>query len=147
MLDDPRIKRVIKRYRKGEDISDAVMDVSNFGDAELLKACRCIGENAFVKPRELDGWALAYLSPYLQTSFDCSQFDYFLHSYVRPEFADSFADSEITSKPAPEEPHPKIPIEKGMRWRSVRPKDGEEAWEAWEFREDKRSPSSHDENH
>ena len=71
------------------------------------------------------------------TEFDRNEFDYFLHSYVRSECVpDFFADPLVTSKPAPEDgPPAKIPLAKGMRWCSVRPKDGKEQYEAYEFDE------------
>jgi hypothetical protein len=135
MLDDPRIKRVLKRYLKADKISESEIDVSALGDAELLQACRLTDETALVKPVALDESALAYLAQRMGITFDAMEFDYFLHSYTKPGFA---SDPTLTSKPAPEDgPHPKIPIKKGMRWRSVRPDDeGLETWEAWEFRED-----------
>ena len=44
----------------------------------------------------------------------------------------------VTSKPPPEfGPPPKIPLPEGMRWVSVRPKDGLEHYEAYEADEAK----------
>jgi hypothetical protein len=137
MLDDPRIKRILKRYPKGENLSDAFIDVSSLGDAELQKACRLYGENFLESPRELDGYALTHLSQRMGISFDSNYFDFFLHAYVRSEFRSAYSDDPtVTWKPAPENgPPERIPRPSGTRWRSVRPKDGEETWEAWEFAE------------
>jgi hypothetical protein len=70
-------------------------------------------------------------------TFDQQQFDYFLHSYVRAAFASSYySDTSAKSFPASEDgPPPKVPIPKGMYWRSVRPVDGEERYEAYEIDE------------
>src|ERR1700704_111436 len=103
MQDDPRIKRVLKRYRKDEKFSDASMDVSALGVAELLRACRSQDVNYLTAPKELDECAVAHLSQVMGLEFDRDQFDYFLHSYVRSECkSDFFADQSVTSKPAPE---------------------------------------------
>ena len=133
MLDDPRIKRVLKRYQKGGTLSDGIMDVTSLGVAELLQACRLPEVRSLDAPKELDDQALACLARRMGIEFDRSQFDYFLHSYVREEFCPSYyEDTSVTSKPAPESgPPSKIPIPKGMRWVSVRPKDGREDYEAY----------------
>ena len=133
MLDDPRIKRVLKRYRKGERFFDASMDVSAYGDIALLTACRCEQVEDIADPRELDEYALEYFAGLLETVFDTSQFDYFLHSYIRSEFVDSyFDDPTVTSFLSPENgPPSKISLEKGLRWCAVRPKDGRERYEAF----------------
>jgi hypothetical protein len=133
MLDDPRIKRVLKRYKKDGKLSDSIMDVTSLGVAELLLACRCAEARSLDAPRELDDHALAYLARRMGLEFDRSQFDFFLHSYVRAEFCPAYYDdASVTSKPAPESgPPSKIPIPKGMRWVSVRPKDGREDYEAY----------------
>ena len=139
MLDDPRIKRVLKRYQKDEKFSDSSMDVTSIGVAELLQACRCTEASSLDAPKELDDQALACLARRMGIEFDRSQFDYFLHSYVRAEFCPAYYDDPlVTSKPAPESgPPSKIPIPKGMRWVSVRPKDGREDYEAYEIDEPK----------
>jgi hypothetical protein len=140
MLDDPRIKRILKRYPKGENNSDASMDLSSLGDSYLLLAFRCVGETSLQRPIELDDYAITYLSRLLGVDFETAKFDHFLHSYVKSEFVSSFySDASAVAKPPPENgPPAKIPIPPGMRWRSVRPKDGEERYEAWEFLEDKK---------
>ena len=139
MLDDSRIKRVLKRYPKSDQFSDASMDVSAYGDAALLEACRCHHIDDLTAPRELDDYALAHFAQRMGIEFDISQFDYFIHSYVRSEFFETYYDAPtVTSKPAPEGgPPTKIPLAKGMRWCSVRPKDGKEHYEAYEFDETK----------
>ena len=62
-----------------------------------------------------------------------------MRSHVRSEFFETYYDDPtVSSKPAPEGgPPAKIPLEKGMRWCSVRPKDGKEHYEAFEFDETK----------
>jgi len=139
MLDDPRIKRILKRYPKGDKFSDVFMDVTSLGVVELMQACRCSEVSSLDAPRELDDQALAHLASRMGVEFDCGQFDYFLHSYVRAEFFPSYyKDPSVTSKPAPEDgPPPKIPLAKGMRWVSVRPKDGQEHYEAYEIDDSK----------
>jgi len=74
MLDDPRIKRVLKRYAKGDQFSDASMDVSAYGDAALLEACRCRDVADPTAPRELDDYALAHFAQRMGIEFDSSQF-------------------------------------------------------------------------
>ena len=115
------------------------MDVTSLGVAELLLACRRGEAKSLDAPIELDDQALAYFARRLGIEFDRSQFDYFLHSYVRAEFSSSYyEDPSVTLKPPPESgPPPKIPLPKGMRWISVRPKDGKEQYEAHEIKESK----------
>ena len=134
MLDDPRIKRVLKRYRKNEQFSDAQIDVSSLGDAHLLEALRCRDVYELTRPRELDHHALACFARHMGIEFDGGEFDYFLHSYVRSTFLDSYyKDPAVKSKPAPEGgPPAKIPLPAGTQWFSVRPKDGEEHYEAYD---------------
>src|SRR3954454_2062524 len=137
MLNDPRIKRILKRYPKGEKVADASMDITALGDSELLTACRSENEDGLTSPRELDEYALDHLSGIMSIDLDRGEFDYFLHSYVRSECSEAyFSDPLVNSKCAPENgPPAKIPLPNGMRWRSVRPKDGKEHYEAWEFAE------------
>jgi hypothetical protein len=139
MLDDPRIKRILKRYPKSDKFSDVFMDVTSLGVAELLQVCRCGEARCLDAPKELDDQALSYLARLMSIEFDRGQFDYFLHSYVRSEFFPSYYDDpSVTSKPPPEfGPPPKIPLPKGMHWVSVRPKDGQEHYEAYEIDESK----------
>ena len=139
MLDDPRIKRILKRYPKSDKFSDVFMDVTSLGVIELMQACCCSEVSSLDAPKELDDQGLAHLASRMGIEFDRSQFDYFLHSYVRSEFFPSYyEDPSVTSKPAPEfGPPPKIPVPEGMRWVSVRPKDGKEHYEAYEIDESK----------
>lgn len=137
MSDDPRIKRVLKRYRKGEDYFDASIDLSGLDLAELQLACRCQQDDSLIAPRELDSHALSYLSARMGLEFDGQQYDYFLHAYVRREFLRAYCDDpSVKSKASPEDgPPSKIPLPKGRRWISVRPKDGQEQYVAVEFKE------------
>jgi hypothetical protein len=134
MTDDPRIKRVLKRYKKGEQFFDASIDITHLGLTTLLQACRCSGDDSLSAPRELGDYALAELARLTGMDFDRLNFDYYLHSYVRAEFLqDYYTDPSVTSKPAPENGPPgKIPLPRGMRWLAVRPKDGKEQFEAYE---------------
>jgi hypothetical protein len=76
MLDDPRIKRVLKRYPKSDQFSDASMDVSTYGDTALLEACRREHADDMSGPIELDDQALAHFQQRMGIEFDRSQFDY-----------------------------------------------------------------------
>jgi len=137
MLDDPRIKRVLKRYRKDDELSDGSMDVTSLGVAELLKACRHDEVRSLNSPIELDEQARAYLARRMGIEFDVGQFDYFLHAYVRTESV-LHDDPTCLSYPAPESgPPAKIPLAEGKRWVSVRPKDGQEHYVAYEIGETK----------
>jgi hypothetical protein len=86
---------------------------------------------------ELDDHALAHFAQRMGIEFDRSQFDYFLHSYVRSEHLESYYnDPTVTSFPAPENgPPSKIPLEKGLRWFAVRPKEGKEQFKAFRHEE------------
>jgi len=135
MPDDPRIKRVLKRYRKGEDLPDAAIDITAMGAAQLLWAFSADNPDFLTAPKELNYHTLSKLSTIMAMEFDREQFDYYVHSYVRREFLeDFFSDPSITFKPAPENgPPSKIPLAKGLHWVSVRPRDGEETWDAYEI--------------
>lgn len=139
ILSDPRIKRLLKRYRKGDNLVDASIDVSHIRLDELLAACSCGSDRDLVRPKELDDRALTFFSKALAERLDRSQFDFFLHSYVRTEFVPSYySDPTVTSKPAPESgPPAKIPLPEGTRWVSVRPQDGQEHYEAYDIAESK----------
>ncbi len=136
MLDDPRIKRVLKRYPKDGQFSDASIDVSNYGDAALLEACRCQHVDDMSGPIELDDHALAHFTQRLGIEFDRNQFDYYLHSYVRPEFFETYYDDpSATSFPMSEDGLPSnIPCPDGAEWCAVRPKDGKEHFELFQIR-------------
>lgn len=133
MPNDPRLKFLLKRYRKGDNLADASMDVSNVELKYLLEGCGCGDAEALARPKELGEHSLAYFATLLGTNFDRAKFDYFLHSYVRREFVSSYyKDASATFKPAPESgPPSKIPIPEGTQWISVRPKDGQENYEAY----------------
>ena len=135
MLDDPRIKRVLKRYPKADQFSDASRDVSAYGDTALLEACGCRHVDDLSAPRELDDHALAFFAQRMGVEFDSSQFDYFLHSYVRSEFFETYYDDPtVTSFPMCEDgPPPKIPCPEGAEWCAVRPKDGREHFELFQI--------------
>lgn len=131
MLDDPRIKRVLKRYPKSDQLSDASMDVSNYGDLALLQACQRESVDEMAGPVELNDHALDHFQQHMGIEFDRSQFDYFLHSYVRSEFFETYYDDPtVTSRPMCEDgPLEKIPRPDGTEWCAVRPKDGRENFE------------------
>jgi hypothetical protein len=137
MPDDPRIKRVLKRYPKGQQFSDASIEVTNLGFDDLLQACRCNADDALTAPRELDDHALAHFARRMGIEFDSAHFDYFLHSYVRSEFVSAyFADPSISKRLPPEDGPPRnIPLAKGRRWFAVRPRNGKEHFEAYEVNE------------
>lgn len=139
MVSDPRIKRLLKRYRKDSNLVDATIDVSHIRLDELLRACSCNSDKDLVRPKELDDRALSFFSRALADTFDRGQFDFFLHSYVRTEFVASYyEDPTVTSKPAPESgPPAKIPLPEGTHWVSVRPQDGQEHYEAYDIIESK----------
>ena len=131
---DFRIKRLLKRYPKEAILSDASIDVSNMEVKELLLVCGCQNERELSSPVRLDDQAIAAFAGRLGMEFDSGRFDYFLHSYIRTEFVQSyFNDPTVTFKPAPESgPPANIPLTKGFQWVAVRPKDGREHWEAYE---------------
>ena len=133
MLDDPRIKRLLKRYPKDEIFSDASVDVAGVGDSHLLRACQRSDIDALVLPIELDEHALSYVATRIYLPYDMQQFDYFLHSYIRAECVESvYADPTLKSYPAPENgPPAKVPLPPGTTWFSVRPQEGQESYEAW----------------
>ena len=85
LSDDPRIKRVLKRYLTGEDFSDATMELSGISLEEIAAMCRC-SSNDFNAPRELDAYSLVNFENRMSMSFDSSKYDYFIHSYARREF-------------------------------------------------------------
>jgi hypothetical protein len=134
-MDDQRIKRVLKRYRKGEDLSDSSIDVSSMPIQYLLEACRCMDSRSLDSPKQLDEVALDYLSKGMGVQFEPAAFDYYLHSYVRQEFLSAYYDDpSIVCKPPPENPPDGTRVA-GRQWVSVRPKDGEEQWAAYDMDE------------
>jgi hypothetical protein len=124
--DDPRIKRVLKRYLKSEEYSDATLELTGIGLDELQSMCRCSADD-FKAPRELDGYGLVNFTNRLGMSFDASTYDYIVHSYARREFCtpDRVPPKELKI-PCEDGPPAKIPLAKGLHWVSTRPKDGRE---------------------
>jgi hypothetical protein len=131
--DDPRIKRVLKRYLKNEDFPDASLELTGISLEELQSMCSCSAAD-FSVPRELDGYALVYFTNRMGMNFDASQFDYFVHSYARREFCspDRVPEDGIHF-PCEDGPPAKIPLPEGTRWVSSRPKDGKENYFAVEY--------------
>jgi hypothetical protein len=129
--DDPRIKRVLKRYLKNDEFSDASVDLTEISFEELQSLCSCSADG-FNKPRELDGLALVYFTNRMGISFDASKYDYFVHSYSKREFC--LPDRGVPTGlffPCEDGPHAKIPLPEGTHWVSARPdKDGLEHWVA-----------------
>jgi hypothetical protein len=124
--DDPRIKRVLKRYLKNEEFSDGMMDLTGIPFEELQTMCHCSAEN-FRTPLELDGYSLVNFTNRMGISFDAGTYDYFVHSYARREFCSSDRTlPEGLDLPCEDGPPAKIPLDKGLRWASTRPKDGNE---------------------
>ena len=128
MPDDPRIKVVLKRYRKEEQYFDASMELIDVSVDLLRDACRYEKEDFSARPRELDGKAQAFLSTHIGMDFDEMLFDYFLHPYVRNEFVSTYyKDPSVKVRPTPESgPPTNMPLPAGMHWVAVRPKDGKE---------------------
>jgi hypothetical protein len=127
--DDPRIKRVLKRYFKDNEFSDASLDLTGISLEELQSMCSCSADD-FKKPRELDGLALVYFTNRLGMSFDASKYDYFVHSYTRREFClpDRGVPKDI-GLPCEDGPPTKIPLQQGLSWASTRPdENGLESW-------------------
>lgn len=132
--DDPRIKRVLKRYLKGERFLDASLELTGIHLTELEAAFRCSSGDDLTAPRELDEFAVNWLSMRMQMNFEIEVYDYFLHSYVRREFC---SEERIPPKglklPCEDGPPKRIPLEKGLKWVSVRTKNsGEETYVAIE---------------
>lgn len=128
MTDDPRLKRVLRRYRKLDDYSDASIDVTALGLAQLRNALGCGADDPLIAPHPLDAGAARRLGAVLGIRMDLSEFDFFLHCYVRTEcVAEYYADRAPRPLASPENgPPAKIPLPKGMRWLAVRPRDGKE---------------------
>jgi hypothetical protein len=124
--DDPRIKRVLKRYLKDDDYSDASLELTGIGFEELQSMCRCSADD-LKAPRELHGYSLINFTNRMGMSFDASQYDYFFHSYARREFCspDRVPPKEF-NLPCEDGPPAKIPLAKGLHWVSTRPKAGKE---------------------
>jgi hypothetical protein len=124
--DDPRIKRVLKRYPKGREFSDSFVELAGISLEELQLMCRCLVDD-FKIPRELDGQSLGCFAGRLGLDFDEGKYDYFVHSYVRREFClpDRVPPKELRL-PCEDGPPMKIPVPEGKHWVSARPKNGRE---------------------
>lgn len=135
MVDECHIKRVLKRYRKDSNLADASLEVTRLGLDVLMQACGVLDPKLLSAPRELDKGGLSYLSNQMGIDFDLSHFDYYLHSYVRAESTPRLYSDPSFEPGVPSElgPPPRIPVPEGCRWVSVRPKNGEEAYEAFEI--------------
>jgi hypothetical protein len=124
--DDPRIKRVLKRYLMSDEFSDASLELTGISLEELQSMCHCSADD-FKSPIKLDGRGLVLFTNRLGMSFDASKYDYFVHSYVRREFCSSDrVPPKALQLPCEDGPPTKIPLQKGIRWVSTRPKDGKE---------------------
>jgi hypothetical protein len=134
MAEDPHIKRVLKRYRRDSAFPDASLDVTRLGVDVLLRACAVADSMQLNAPRELKATGLLYLSSHMGVELDRDNFDYYIHSYVRAEFSARIYEDPSFYPAVPSElgPPSKIPVPDGCRWVSVRPKNGEETYEAWE---------------
>ena len=129
-IDDPRIKRVLKRYLKGEEFSDASLELTEVSLEKLASLCRCSADD-FKRPRELDGYGLVNFTNHMGMSFDGDKYDYFIHSYARREFCSSNrVPEEGLHAPCEDGPPAKIPLAEGLHWVSVRPnkEDGNESY-------------------
>lgn len=127
MQDDPRLKRVLKRYPKAGEWADASMDVSAVGLTALQQAVGAPPDDLLMSPRELDERAQAWLAANLGMPFE-DNFDYYLHVYVRRECDEEyFRDPGARTATAPPEDGPPAKLlATGMRWASTRPKNGKE---------------------
>jgi hypothetical protein len=127
-LDDPRLKRVLKRYRKNEEQSESYLDVTALGLATLQVVADVARSDAMISPKQLDGASLTRLSAKMGIPFDTVTFDYFLHTYVRQEFVGEYYRTKGSHlKASPEGGPPEtIPIQEGYSWVSVRPENDRE---------------------
>jgi hypothetical protein len=116
----------LKRYLKNDEFSDASLELAGISLEELQSTCCCSADD-FKSPGKLDGHGLVYFTNRLGMSFDASEYDYFVHSYVRREFCsrDRVPPKEL-HLPREDGPPAKLPRQKGMHWGSTRPKDGKE---------------------
>jgi hypothetical protein len=132
MTDDPRLKRVLKRYPKHEDASDAAIDVTALGLDRLQAALRCAPDDPLAAPRALDAAAVEWFSAELGVESDPAAYDYFLHVYVRREFEEAYArdPAERLESAPPEDGPPAKLLPSDMRWVSGRPRDGRERFVA-----------------
>ena len=127
--DDPRVKRVLKRYLKTNQFSDASLELTGISLEELQTALRSSPNDNLVAPQELDEPSLAWLTKRMQMVFDAQTYDFFLHSYARREFcSDERVPEEDLRFSCEDGPPKRIPLEKGLKWVSVRPENGKESY-------------------
>jgi len=127
--DDPRIKRVLKRYAKDSQFSDASIELEGISTEQLQRAFGRAPDDPLYRPMELAWPQIEFFGTLLGMEMDSGAYDYYLHSYVRKEcVTEVFADKTrpyFPGGPAPEG-LPPIPVPPGKVWLAVRPKDGKE---------------------
>src|SRR6266436_5408661 len=103
MPDDARVKRVLKRYPREAQLSDASIEVTGISTADLQAAFGCAADDPIYTPRQLAGPQMAFFRDRLKAEFEPGEFDYFLHAYVRSEHTNEyFATPSAGPHPAPE---------------------------------------------
>ncbi|MDD5139276.1 MAG: hypothetical protein PHY43_03325 [Verrucomicrobiales bacterium] len=132
--DDPRIKRVLKRYLKNAQFSEASLELAGISLRELQAALRCASDDNLSSPRELDEFAMAWFTNRMQMAFEAKAYDYFVHSYIRREFCSSERVPPDDLRFSCEDGPPKrIPMPEGYdSWVSARPENGQENYIAVE---------------
>jgi len=124
MIDDPRIKRILKRYPKDNVRFDASIDLSDLPIEEVRAAFRCSADDTDTRPRKLDDYAIDCFSKRWPDAFDAASFDYFVHLYLKSEFAwPNPRSADMPSVPSENGPPPGASLPEGMRWVSVKPSD------------------------
>jgi hypothetical protein len=129
MIDDPRLMTVLKRYPKGGERCDSTINLDSMPISEVAAALRILPGVSNIKPLLLDEYAIAYFSKRWPIPFDSSNYDYFIHRYLKKEF-DSIENNDIRY-PSENGPPANIPRPEGTRWIYVRPSiDGNENYSA-----------------
>ena len=125
--DDPRVKRVLKRYEKDAQFSDAHIDLEGISLEALNAAFRFSPEDEFESPRKLDEYAIASIEQWMGLGFDGGIYDFYVHPYARREFcSEERVPQDGLNMPCEDGPPIRIPLEEGLRWVSTRPvEDGE----------------------
>ena len=125
MIDDSRVKRVLKGYPKGSTRFDKYIDLNNIPIADLRAALRSSPDDKDVKPHQLDDYAIDYFSKIWPQAFDMSQYDYFIHIYLKPEYRSLLNEKSdiVHNLPSEDGPPESIPHPEGARWISVRPSE------------------------
>lgn len=125
--DDPRIKRVLKRYEKDAQFRDAHIDLEAVSLEALNVAFGFPPEDEFKSPRKLDEYAIACFEQWMGIELDAGIYDYFIHPYARREFCSAeHVPEEGLNLPCENGPPTRIPLAEGLRWVSTRPEeDGE----------------------